>query len=103
MVDGDSWLDKVMKLRKTLEAIDRTYKDGRDQALIAIWRTLEDAPDIWQQLYAEWPESELRLWAEDARTKLQFDLYYVKNHSLFLDVLILFETVRVILFREGAH
>jgi len=40
---------------------------------------------------------------EDARTKLQFDLYYVKNHSLFLDVLILFETVRVILFREGAH
>jgi sugar transferase (PEP-CTERM system associated) len=40
---------------------------------------------------------------DDARTKLQFDLYYVKNHSLFLDVLILFETVRVILFREGAH
>jgi len=40
---------------------------------------------------------------EDARTKLQFDLYYVKNHSLFLDVLILFETVRVIVFREGAH
>jgi sugar transferase (PEP-CTERM system associated) len=40
---------------------------------------------------------------EDARTKLQFDLYYVKNHSLFLDVLVLFETVRVILFREGAH
>jgi len=40
---------------------------------------------------------------EDARTKLQFDLYYVKNHSLFLDVLILFETVRVILFREGAQ
>ncbi|HUL68365.1 MAG TPA: TIGR03013 family XrtA/PEP-CTERM system glycosyltransferase, partial [Burkholderiaceae bacterium] len=40
---------------------------------------------------------------EEARTKLQFDLYYVKNHSLFLDVLILFETVRVIMFREGAH
>ena len=40
---------------------------------------------------------------EEARTKLQFDLYYVKNHSLFLDVLILFETVRVILFREGAQ
>ena len=40
---------------------------------------------------------------EDARKKLQFDLYYVKNHSLFLDLLILFETVRVVLFREGAH
>ncbi len=40
---------------------------------------------------------------EDARKKLQFDLYYVKNHSLFLDWVILFETVRVVLFREGAH
>ncbi len=40
---------------------------------------------------------------EDASKKLEYDLYYVKNHSLFLDVLILVETVRVILFREGAH
>jgi sugar transferase (PEP-CTERM system associated) len=40
---------------------------------------------------------------EDARKKLQFDLYYVKNHSLFLDVLILVETVRVVIFREGAQ
>jgi sugar transferase (PEP-CTERM system associated) len=40
---------------------------------------------------------------EDAVRKLQFDIYYVKNHSLFLDLLILVETVRVVLFREGAH
>jgi sugar transferase (PEP-CTERM system associated) len=40
---------------------------------------------------------------DDARKKLQFDLYYVKNHSLFLDLLILIETVRVVLFREGAQ
>lgn len=40
---------------------------------------------------------------EDARKKLEYDLYYVKNHSLFLDLLILVETARVILFREGAH
>jgi sugar transferase (PEP-CTERM system associated) len=40
---------------------------------------------------------------EDATRKLQYDLYYVKNHSLFLDVLILVETVRVVLFGEGAH
>jgi sugar transferase (PEP-CTERM system associated) len=39
---------------------------------------------------------------EDARRKLQFDLYYVKNHSLFLDILVILETVRVVLFREGA-
>lgn len=40
---------------------------------------------------------------EGARRKLQFDLYYVKNHSLFLDCLILVETVRVVLFGEGAR
>jgi exopolysaccharide biosynthesis polyprenyl glycosylphosphotransferase len=30
---------------------------------------------------------------EDAAEKLQYDLYYVKNHSLFLDIMVLFETV----------
>ncbi len=40
---------------------------------------------------------------EDARQKLSYDLYYVKNRSLFLDALILLSTVRVILFQEGAR
>ena len=40
---------------------------------------------------------------EDAREKLSYDLYYVKNRSLFLDLLILISTVRVILFQEGAR
>ena len=40
---------------------------------------------------------------EDAREKLAYDLYYVKNRGLLLDLLILFSTVRVILFREGAR
>ena len=39
----------------------------------------------------------------DARRKLQFDLYYVKNHSLLLDLQVLLETVRVVLFGEGAR
>jgi sugar transferase (PEP-CTERM system associated) len=38
---------------------------------------------------------------EDARRKHQFDLYYVKNNSLFLDLLVLIETVSVVLFHEG--
>ena len=40
---------------------------------------------------------------EDARVKLSYDLYYVKHRTLFLDLLILFATVRVILFQEGAR
>jgi sugar transferase (PEP-CTERM system associated) len=40
---------------------------------------------------------------EDARRKHQFDLYYLKNNSLLLDLQILVETVTVVLFREGAQ
>jgi sugar transferase (PEP-CTERM system associated) len=40
---------------------------------------------------------------EDARQKLAFDLYYVKNRTLFLDLVILVQTIRVILYREGAR
>ena len=40
---------------------------------------------------------------EDSAEKLQYDLYYVKNHTLFLDLLVLFETVGVVLTGKGAH
>jgi sugar transferase (PEP-CTERM system associated) len=40
---------------------------------------------------------------EDSVQKLQYDLYYVKNHTLFLDIVILFETVGVVLTGAGAH
>jgi exopolysaccharide biosynthesis polyprenyl glycosylphosphotransferase len=40
---------------------------------------------------------------EDARMKLAYDLYDVARRSLFLDLLILVATVRVILFQEGAR
>jgi lipopolysaccharide/colanic/teichoic acid biosynthesis glycosyltransferase len=40
---------------------------------------------------------------EDAVQKLQYDLYYVKNNSLFLDMLILIETLQVILFGKGGR
>jgi sugar transferase (PEP-CTERM system associated) len=39
--------------------------------------------------------------AEDALQKLQYDLYYVKNNSLFLDILVLIDTLKVVLFRSG--
>lgn len=40
---------------------------------------------------------------DDASDKLEFDLYYVKNHTLFLDLLILFYSVRVVLTAQGAR
>jgi sugar transferase (PEP-CTERM system associated) len=52
----------------------------------------------WAQVRASYGAS-----VEDAVRKLQFDLYYVKNHTIFLDLLILLETVRVVLFAEGSR
>ncbi|EAQ98894.1 TIGR03013 family XrtA/PEP-CTERM system glycosyltransferase [Congregibacter litoralis] len=40
---------------------------------------------------------------EDTFNKLEFDLYYVKNRSLFLDFLVLLQTAEVILFGKGAR
>ena len=40
---------------------------------------------------------------EDAKRKLEYDLYYVKNHSFFMDVLIIIQTVEVILLGKGVH
>ena len=39
----------------------------------------------------------------DAREKLQYDLYYLKNYSIFLDINILLQTIQVILWRKGAR
>lgn len=40
---------------------------------------------------------------EDSRQKLEYDLYYAKNYSPFLDLLIILQTIRVVLFPEGAR
>lgn len=40
---------------------------------------------------------------EDARRKLEYDLYYIKNMSLLLDIHIIFKTVGVVLFPKGAR
>lgn len=40
---------------------------------------------------------------EDARQKLQYDLFYIKNQGLVLDAIIIFETIKIILFGRGAQ
>ncbi|HEY6331006.1 MAG TPA: TIGR03013 family XrtA/PEP-CTERM system glycosyltransferase [Blastocatellia bacterium] len=40
---------------------------------------------------------------EEAAEKLQFDLYYIKNQSWLLDAIIIFETVKIVLFGRGAR
>jgi len=52
----------------------------------------------WAQLCYPYGASE-----HDALEKLQYDLYYVKNHSLIFDIMILLQTVEVVLFSKGAR
>ncbi|WP_339690868.1 TIGR03013 family XrtA/PEP-CTERM system glycosyltransferase [uncultured Parasphingorhabdus sp.] len=40
---------------------------------------------------------------EDARHKLEYDLYYAKNYTPFLDLLIILQTIRVVLWPEGVR
>ena len=39
---------------------------------------------------------------EDSKIKLEHDLYYIKYYSLILDLIIILQTVRVVLWGEGA-
>ena len=52
----------------------------------------------WAQLRYSYGASE-----EDAAEKLQFDLYYVKNQNLFLDLVIILQTVEIVLWGKGAR
>ncbi len=40
---------------------------------------------------------------DDARQKLEYDLYYAKNYTPFLDIVIILQTIRVVLFSDGAR
>jgi len=40
---------------------------------------------------------------DDARQKLEYDLYYAKNYTPFLDVVVILQTIRVVLFPDGAR
>jgi sugar transferase (PEP-CTERM system associated) len=52
----------------------------------------------WAQLKYSYGASE-----EDAAEKLQYDLYYVKNQTVILDILIILQTVEVVLWGKGAR
>ena len=78
-----------------------------------------ERPDFVKQLMDDVPYYELRHlvkpgitgWAqikypygssvEDAKNKLEFDLYYIKNYSLALDLYILLRTIRVVFSQTG--
>jgi sugar transferase (PEP-CTERM system associated) len=71
---------------------------SREIPFYAVRHSVKPGVTGWAQVRYHYGSS-----VDDAIQKLQYDLYYVKNHSLVLDTLVLFETVRVVLTGEGAH
>lgn len=70
----------------------------RDIPFYAVRHSVKPGVTGWAQVNYHYGASR-----EDTVHKLQYDLYYVKNHSLFLDTVILFETVGVVLTGKGAQ
>ena len=40
---------------------------------------------------------------EDAIEKLNYDLFYIKNMSIFMDLMIVLRTIKIVLFQKGAR
>ncbi|HEV2708276.1 MAG TPA: TIGR03013 family XrtA/PEP-CTERM system glycosyltransferase [Pyrinomonadaceae bacterium] len=125
--DGPVWARKDGDARVT--RVGRVIRKIRVDEIPQFWNILKgemnfvgprpERPHFVRQLAEEIPFYEQRHlippgltgWAqikypygasiEDARQKLQYDLYYIKNQSLVLDAVILFETVKTILFGRG--
>jgi sugar transferase (PEP-CTERM system associated) len=73
-------------------------KLAEDLAFYDVRHTVKPGITGWAQVRFSYAST-----LDEAKKKLHYDLYYVKNHSLFLDLVILFQTVRVILFQVGAR
>lgn len=71
-----------------------------DKAIPFYWVRHSVKPGLtgWAQVCYPYGASE-----EDARIKLEYDLYYIKNMSLLLDLIIIFKTMGVVLFPRGAR
>jgi sugar transferase (PEP-CTERM system associated) len=124
--DGAKWAEDN---DPRITRIGKFIRKARIDELPQLWNVLKgemsfigprpERPEFIQQLEKEIPYYDLRHlvmpgitgWAqvmypygasvEDAREKLQYDLFYIKNFSLLLDFVILMKTLRIVLRREG--
>jgi sugar transferase (PEP-CTERM system associated) len=64
----------------------------------ALRHTVKPGITGWAQLRYAYGAS-----VKDSEEKLKYDLYYVKNHSLMFDLLVLLQTFEVVIFGKGAR
>ena len=118
--DGDSRVTRVGRfIRKTrLDELPQLWNVVRgDMSFVGprperqfFVSELEKQIPFYQQRHAVkpgltgWAQVKYRYGStiEDATEKLRYDLYYIKHLSIFFDLTIVFDTVKVVLFRKGA-
>jgi sugar transferase (PEP-CTERM system associated) len=103
-----SRLDELPQLWNVLRG-DMSFVGPRPERPYFVSELAREIP-FYQQRHAVkpgitgWAQVKYRYGAsvEDAMEKLRYDLYYIKHLSVSFDLTILFDTVKVVLFRKGA-
>ncbi len=102
-------LDELPQLFNVLSG-DMSFVGPRPERPFFVDQLLREIPFYHERHYVKpgitgWAQIRYPYGAsvEDAKRKLEYDLYYIKNYSLFLDVMIAIQTVRVILFPSGVR
>lgn len=101
-------LDELPQLWNVLKG-DMSFVGPRPERPFFVATLSKEIP-YYQQRHAVkpgitgWAQVKYRYGAsiEDATEKLRYDLYYIKHLSIFFDLTIVFDTVKVVLFRKGA-
>jgi sugar transferase (PEP-CTERM system associated) len=101
-------LDELPQLWNVLRG-DMSFVGPRPERPFFVEQLSQDIP-FYQQRHAVkpgitgWAQVKYRYGSsrEDAMEKLRYDLYYIKHLSVIFDLTIVFDTVKVVLFRKGA-
>ena len=102
-------LDEIPQMFNVLKG-DMSFVGPRPERPFFVEQLRKEIPFYDQRFYVKpgitgWAQIKYRYGAskDDALEKLKYDLYYIKNFSSLFDMIIIFETVKVVLFGKGAR